>query len=298
MSKTLDTLVEDIYKIMETKEIPDYVDAESEIEKFGEGIKALMTQQFIDKDYFNANNKKTIRMSNIGRADRVLWHTVNGTEKEAYTPNTYIKFMYGHVIEEMLLFLTRLSGHTVTDEQKQAEVAGVRGSMDCKIDGVVIDVKSASPFGFKKFKDGTLAMDDPFGYVDQIKGYAYSEGETKYGWLAMDKQNGHLAVLVYDEEDTAAPVYKYISHSIVDRIEHVKKFVELPEMPSLCAKPVPDGKSGNEKLPPLCSYCDFKQGCYPDLRVFAYSYGPKFLTKVINEPRVQEVREKKDDKDF
>ena len=50
--------------------------------------------------------------------------------------------------------------------------------MDCKIDGVVTDVKSVSTFGFKKFKDGSMALDDPFGYVAQIKGYAHSEGET------------------------------------------------------------------------------------------------------------------------
>jgi hypothetical protein len=289
IKKTLDTLVKDIYHVMETKEIPDTVDAEAEIEKFGEGIKSLMRQQFIDKDYANANKRKTIRMSNIGRTDKVLWHTVNGTDKEPLTANTYVKFMYGHVIEELMLFLTRLSGHSVTDEQKMCEVAGVRGSMDCKIDGIVIDVKSASPFGFKKFKEGTIAMDDPFGYVDQIKGYAYSEGDTKYGWLVMDKQNGHICTLVYDEEDTEAPVYKYINHSIVDRIEHVKKLVALPEPPKNCADPVPDGKSGNEKLPTLCSYCDFKHSCYPELRVFAYSYGPKFLTKVVNSPRVKEV---------
>ena len=47
--------------------------------------------------------------------------------------------------------------------------------MDCKIDGIVTDVKSASSFGFKKFKDGQLGLvDDPFGYIDQIKAYAHA----------------------------------------------------------------------------------------------------------------------------
>ncbi len=74
-----------------------------------------------------------------------------------------MRFLYGHLIEEMVLALTKLSGHSVTDEQKQAEVEGIKGSMDCKIDGVLTDVKSASPYGFKKFKDGSLIDDDPFG---------------------------------------------------------------------------------------------------------------------------------------
>ena len=66
--------------------------------------------------------------------------------------------------------------------------------MDCKIDGVVTDVKSVSTYGFKKFKDGTLAYDDPFGYVAQIKGYAYSEGQTSFGWLSNGQTERSLDV--------------------------------------------------------------------------------------------------------
>jgi hypothetical protein len=197
--------------------------------------------------------------------------------------------MYGHLIEEMLLFLVRMSGHEVTDEQKVCEVEGIVGHMDCKIDGIVTDVKSTSSYGFKKFKDGTLAFDDPFGYIDQIKAYAHSENATQIGWLAMDKQNGHLTYLKYDLEDTNAPVYEVLKDSIVERVQHVKKLVEQPQPPVLCNEPIPDGKSGNLKLAVGCSYCQFKQSCYPELRVFLYSTGPKFLTKVENEPKVQEI---------
>jgi hypothetical protein len=72
-------------------------------------------------------------------------------------PHNFIKFMYGHMIEEMLLFFTRMAGHTVEGEQKQCTVEGVRGHMDARIDGRLIDVKSTSSYGFKKFKDGTLS---------------------------------------------------------------------------------------------------------------------------------------------
>jgi len=286
MSKTIHTLVDDIYRLMETKEAEESVDVEAEIEKFGENMKTLMRTEFGRK---RIRDNRTLRLSNIGRDDRVLWNVVNGTEKEAIQPATYIKFMYGHLIEEMLLFLTRMAGHSVTDEQKVCEVEGIKGHMDCKIDGIVIDVKSASSFGFKKFKDGTLAMDDAFGYVDQIKAYAHACGETEFGWLAMDKANGHLAVLKYDLEDTQAPIYKYIKGDIKERIRHVKKLVGLPEPETFCTDSVPDGKSGNIKLGIKCSYCQYKKHCYPEVRKFAYSYGPKFLITVENEPNVQEV---------
>jgi hypothetical protein len=285
MNNDIYNLVDDIYKVVSSKEVPEGIDLEAEVERFGEGCKRLMRNLFTEE-----RDGRTLRMSNIGRPDRFLWNAVNnpGTQEEL-TPNTYVKFMYGHLIEEMLLFLTRLSGHEVTDEQKKCEVAGIKGSMDCKIDGVVTDVKSVSSFGFKKFKDGTLAFDDPFGYVAQIKGYAHSEGETKFGWLAMDKQNGHIAYLMYDSEDKEHFCYDKVSYDIEEHIERVKKLVEQPEPPSVCYQPIADGKSGNQKLAVGCSYCSYKTICWPTLRAFAYSSGPRFLVEVHNEPKVTEI---------
>ncbi len=283
---SIHTLIDDIYKVVASKDVPEGVDLEAEVDRFGENCKRLMTNLFTEE-----RDGRKLRMSNIGRDDRYLWNAVNNPDvQEEMTPNTYVKFMYGHLIEEMLLFLTRLSGHEVTDEQKQCEVAGIKGSLDCKIDGIVTDVKSVSSYGFRKFKDGSLALDDPFGYVAQIKGYAHSEGETKFGWLAMDKQNGHLTYLMYDSEDTQAPIYDKISYDIEEHIERVKKLVEQPEAPEHCHETVPDGKSGNQKLAVGCSYCPYKHTCWPNVRTFLYSGGPRYLTEVVNEPKVTEIQ--------
>jgi hypothetical protein len=272
---------------VKTKRPEKGVDAEAEIENFGEAVKDLMRKEFTNRGGFDA---RKLRMSNVGRDDRYLWNHYNNVgPKEPMQPHNLVKFLYGHLIEEMLLLLVRLSGHTVSHEQAQAEVEGIVGSMDCKIDGVLTDVKSTSSYGFKKFKDATLAFDDPFGYIAQIKGYAKSEGDTQVGWLAMDKQNGHLTYLKYDLEDTQAPVYEVLKEDIVDRIIHIKEMVEQPEPPDFCNEPVPDGKSGNMKLPIGCSYCHFKHACYPELRTFLYSTGPRYLTEVANEPKVQEI---------
>lgn len=290
--KTTDTLVADIYSLMSSKEVPEGVDAEEAIEKFGENIKELMRKEFTEK----RDDNRTLRMSNIGRDDRYLWHHVNGSTGETIQPHTYIKFMYGHVIEELLLCLTKLAGHTVTDEQKQCEVEGITGSMDCKIDGVVTDVKSTSSFGFKKFKDRSLAIDDPFGYIDQIKGYAHSEGAREFGWLAMDKQNGHLTYLKYDLDNENDPMYEFYSSCIVERIKHVKQLVAEPTPPlRFCHDLLEDGKSGNLKLAAGCGYCPFKHTCYPDLRGFVYSTGVRWLAKVAKEPNVPEIGGKDDD---
>lgn len=285
--KTINTLVDDIYELMTTKSAEESVDVEEEIDKFGEAVKQLMRAEFLPD---RPRDGRKLRMSNIGRSDRFLWHHYNGTEPgEEIQGHTYVKFMYGHLIEEMLLFLCRMAGHTVTDEQKACEVEGIKGHMDCRIDGVVTDVKSASPYGFKKFKRGAVAYDDPFGYVDQLKAYAHSEGETEFGWLAMDKSNGHLTYLKYDLKDTEAPVYNTIKGDIAERIRHVKSVVKAEELPPVCAELQEDGKSGNMRLPVTCSYCQYKHSCYPELRTFLYSTGPRYLAEVVNEPKVQEI---------
>ena len=205
-------------------------------------------------------------------------------------PHTRIKFLYGHLIEEMVLALTKLAGHDVTHEQKQVEVQGIKGSMDCKIDGVLTDVKSASPYGFKKFKDGSLINDDPFGYVDQIKGYAHAENTTDVGWLVMDKTNGHLTYLKYDMADESQWYWAKLNFfSIVERIKSIKNIVKLSKPPKRCYEPVPDGKSGNMKLPVGCSYCAYKYECWDGLRTFIYANGPRYLVEVENLPNVIEV---------
>ena len=285
--KTVDTLVSDIYELVSTKDVSKSVDIDECIDQFGERMKDLMRQQFKEQ----RDDSRKLRMSNIGRKDRFLWNVYNEVETtEDIQPHTYVKFLYGHVIEELLLFLARAAGHTVTDEQKKCKVNGITGSMDCKIDGIVTDVKSASSYGFKKFQDGTLAHDDPFGYVAQIKGYAASEGQSEFGWLAMDKANGHLTYLLYDENDKETPVYDIISYDVEEHIERLKEVVKQETPPDVCYESVPEGKSGNMKLSVGCSYCQYKKSCWPNVRGFLYSSGPRYLTEVKHEPKVKEIQ--------
>lgn len=286
MDKSITTLVDDIYALMENRNTPDGVDVEAEIDRFGEAMKDLMKKEFLPQPF---GEGRKLRLSSIGKPDRELWYSANKYTREKLKPHNYIKFMYGHMIEELILFLTRMSGHTVEDEQKECQVEGVKGHMDARVDGRLVDIKSTSTYGFKKFKDGTLAYDDPFGYVAQLKAYAHSEGDTKYGWIAIDKQNGHLCYLEYDETDEQAPVYSELNYDIAERVRHVKKMVEQSEPPGLCHESVDDGKSGNKKLSSGCSYCSYKFHCYPMLRGFIYSTGVRFLTEVVNEPKVPEL---------
>ena len=281
--KNLSTLVEDIYQTVTDitggdKEVPDELLNELG-QKIARTIKTWSTPQH--------HNKFMLRMSNIGRPARQLYYSQKDTQEIKHHASTQIKFLYGHIMEDLLIFLTKLSGHAVTDEQKEVLVDGVLGHMDCKIDGEVIDIKTASGFGFKKFKNKTLAEDDPFGYVSQLAGYERAEGTDNGGFLALNKESGELTL--YQPEDLDKPNV----NTLISNIESALKG-EAP--PDKCYKPIKSGSKGNMKLPMGCVYCSHKFVCNADtndgkgLRVFKYAKGLEYMTKVVSLPKVEEIQ--------
>ena len=226
-------------------------------------------------------------MSNIGKGDRQLWYDKRYGNEEQLPPQTLLKFIYGDIIEHLVLLLAELAGHRVTSLQAEVQIEGIKGHIDADIDDVTVDVKSTSTHAFRKFADGSLQDNDSFGYIEQIAGYATAR-DTDGAFLAVDKQNGHIAYLPYSKEELAV-------FNIRERIKHIKQVVEANEEPARCYPDEEMGTSGNRALGVNCSYCSHKVRCWADsngglgLRTFLYSTGPKFLTKVVKEPQVREV---------
>ena len=282
--KTLDTLVTDIYNKIGVLADGKHIDLDPEtIDQFGESMKEILYKW----SHPEPRGKATLRMSNIGRKSRQLWFDMKSEDTaEKMPPSLFIKFLYGHLLEEIVLFLIKLSGHKVTSEQKEVKVSGIKGHMDCVIDGEVVDIKTASGYAFKKFRDGTLAENDMFGYMAQLAGYEAAEGTDKGGFLALNKESGELALYRPDNFDKP---------NIKKKIRDIKKAVKLATPPDLCYNPVPDGKSGNMQLPRECVYCRHKFECHKDanegkgLRVFKYSNGLRYLTQTPKPPKVIEV---------
>ena len=277
--KKLENLVSDIYSVLSPLTEGEALDiSDEDIDDFGEAIKDVVRHWATPK----ARDSNTLRMSNIGKPSRQLWYDLKYKREESSFEDSHlpIKFLYGHLLEEVLLFLVKMSGHKVKDEQKEVEVKGVKGHIDCKIDGEVIDIKTASGFAFNKFRNGTLREDDPFGYMAQLAGYEEAEGTTNGGFLVINKESGELTL--YQPEELDKPYAPKI-------IEDIKESLNNNEPPEVCYEPIPEGKSGNMKLPKNCVYCNHKFRCYPDLRVFKYSKGLVYFTEIVNEPKVEEV---------
>ena len=281
MSKTLDTLVDDIYGLFD----PEYDHQASEelLNEFAENLKQLLRARL---GHSPRRSGGGIRFSSLGKPDRQIYfdHHPDPSSEEPLLPKTYLKFLYGDVIEQLYLYLAKEAGHSVEREQAEVEVNGVLGHIDAIIDGTVVDLKSASSYGYRKFEEGTVEQDDPFGYVAQLAGYASVLTPGKEAaWWAVDKSSGDHCIA-----KLKPTVIKH--HEPEPRIEHLKKVVASDTPPPLCYEPVPDGKSGNMKLPTACSYCKHKFRCHPDARLFIYSSGPRYLTTVVREPDVPEIK--------
>lgn len=284
-NKKLDTLVEDIYDKLSVLSDGESLNIDDKtIDAFGESMKEVLSQWANPRP----RDSGTLRMSNIGKPLRQLWYDMRSESKttERIKPSVFIKFLYGHLLEEVLLMLIKIAGHEVTDEQKEVSVSGIKGHMDCVIDGEVVDIKTASGFAFKKFYNKTLAEDDMFGYLPQLAGYEAAMGTNKGGFLAMNKESGELALYrpnSFDKPD------------IKKKIKTVKKLIKIDTPPELCYNPIPDGAAGNMQIARGCTWCRHKFECHSDanegkgLRVFKYSNKYSYLTRVVKEPRVLEV---------
>jgi hypothetical protein len=246
-TKTIDTLVADIYNLVNTgKKKPD----QEALFALGSTVMDAVKRQLW---MATSDMPGRLRMSNIGKpCSRSLWYDVNGDDKvESLSPETRLKFMIGDIVEALVVYLAKEAGHSVTDQQAEIEMEGIKGHIDCVIDDELVDIKSASSFAMKKFKNGTLPDDDPFGYISQISGYGNALGKKRGTFLAFDKSSGELATYTHSQlENTEL------------KIKEVKAAVALPEPPDRCFETVKDRQTSRQKLGVNCSYCSHKHTCW------------------------------------
>lgn len=281
---TINTLVEDIQAVVKGQGGWDAAITHFLSESIAEVAKQRFSQAQEPRGYLS--------LSAVGTpCKRKLWYKVNQVDEAEPLPyNAYLKFFFGDIIEALVLALAKAAGHSVEGMQDRLDVHGVKGHRDAVIDGVTIDVKSASPAAFKKFKAGTLRNDDPFGYISQLSSYVYAGKDDplvvdkeRGGFLVVDKVNGHICLDMYDFREELA-LKK-------DEITAIRDMVNGP-IPEERIPPIQQSKtSPNTKLAMQCSYCEFKKVCYPEARCFLYESGPIWLVDVVNEPRVFEVKD-------
>jgi len=271
LDKKIDTLVDDIYNVFDGDVTVPHGLAEDFGVSLGHMVVERVTGKYIPR----------LRLSNLGKpCRRQLWYSINTPELASKLNGwTKVKFLIGDITEAVILLLARLAGHKVTDEQREVEINGVLGHLDAMVDGELVDVKSASPYSFKKFEDGLKPEQDAFGYLSQLGSYGAATGRKRGHFLAVDKVLGHLCLDTHE-----LPEVDY-----AQRVDETNAMLASNSPPPRQFDDEPDGKSGNRKLGVACSYCEFHDTCWPGLQTYAYSSGPRFLTKVVRAPKVEQA---------
>ncbi len=272
MGKSIDTLVPDILELLKSGEAK---------------LDAAAVATMLSKRTSEVSPPPSLRMSNFATPDKQLWFAVNKPELgEQLSGEVRLKFLYGDIIEELILDLAEKAGHYVEGRQDELEYRGIKGHRDAIIDGVLIDVKSANSRSFQKFLYHKLEEDDLFGYLDQLSLYLQASENCPHlqvkgegAFLAVDKELGKICLDRYKKKDIN---YAY-------EIGRKLRMLSQATPPEHCCTPVRHGTSGNLRLGVRCSYNPFKFVCHPGLRVFSYSTGPVFLTKVERVPDVEEI---------
>ncbi len=260
---------------------------------FRDGTRVALesTKEFADKLSLKISSRfqeersgaVSLRLSNIGsKCDRQLWYRINRPEKaEPLPPEARLKFLYGDVLEEMLLWLARQAGHDVRGEQDELNLYGVTGHRDGVIDGVLVDVKSASSYSFNEFAAGLRPDHDAFGYLTQLDTYLAASPDvdkSRAAFLVVDKTLGKLVLDIHEP----------LGVDYAKAVAQKQAIVAQKEPPHRAFEAEPDGASGNMKLGVACSYCPFKHTCWPGARTFFYASGPRYLVKVGKLPNVPE----------
>lgn len=286
MTKSIYRLIPDIYQLIQRKD-----------GWFTDELANTLSQEIslrLQKSFNEDKGAGTLRISRLGnQCPCALWHSLHTPElAEAMPPWAEVKFAYGHILEALAIALAKASGHEVVGEQDEVCIDGVLGHRDCVIDGCVVDVKSCSSIAFRKYKDKTLnESNDSFGYLEQLDGYVVASHsdplvsvKDKGYILAIDKTLGHMALYEARVRRTDNGEFK-----IKQRIAEFKRISEQLSPPICNCETVSDGKSGNIKLGIKASYSSYKYCCFPNLRTFVYSDGPRYLTHVARKPDVLEV---------
>lgn len=280
--KTLKTLVTDIYDLM-SKDVPL---TEDQAKAIGSSITATLLRRLASPQ----EKRKALSMSSLGsKCLRQLWYKANKPElAEPLAPHTKISFLYGDLLEDLLLGLAEASGHKVEGKQDTMSFAGIEGHRDAVIDGVTVDVKSANSRSFDKFKNHTLDKDDPFGYRDQMSLYVKAAKDDEAvqvkgegAFLAIDKELGHVALDIYPALDKDYQL----------EADKIKVAISSETPPDRPFKPVPDGMAGNMVLCTTCKYCQYKEDCWEDanngrgLIKYIFSNGPRWFVSLVRDPK-------------
>ena len=210
-----------------------------------------------------------VRMSNIGRPLCQLQMEARGETAERMPYNHVIRMLLGDATEAIMTVVLKAAGVNITGSKERAQLIfgdydPVDGEDDIEIEGAVWDIKSTSPWAFdNKWAGGyrSVREHDDFGYVGQLVGYARGRNKKAGGWFVVNKSTGEIKVVPVEfrpgEEDVVLKEMAATVAAMGDSIPFQRQFEPIKET-------FRKKETGNMILPMTCSFCQYKQKCWPD----------------------------------
>jgi|TARA_R110000744_G_scaffold176308_3_gene295200 hypothetical protein len=240
---------------------------------FSEEVIAKVLKSTENRFAQRRSDKFRLRMSNLGKPICQLQNEKMGTKRNYV--NEYQRmytFMAGDTGEQWLLAVMAMAGVNIEAAaiKTELEIDGeiIKGEADVIIDGKVWDIKTMSHVGYMKyvnwggFKD--VESDDPFGYITQGFLYGTALDIPFGGWIIISKSTGDIAVaevpVDYDTYRKKSWVEASWTVGTIRDTVSTDQIVKLSTEEEVFKKK----KTGNTKLCKTCSYCDFKETCWPD----------------------------------
>lgn len=227
----------------------------------------------LDRAFNQTRSNFKVSMSAAGRPACQLVMQRNGVEPIKKTAGFAMKMLIGHITEAVLMSVIRSSNIPVESAHGKVDLplddhVSVRGTYDLEVDGEIWDIKSASHWSFRnKWVAGgfeAVEASDSFGYCAQLYGYSKASGKAVGGWFVVDKESGDIAVV--KAKDTPEYRKKHLTklrestYKVLDLDrEFTREFEDEPEK-------FRSKETGNRKLGFECSWCDFKEACWPGIK--------------------------------
>jgi hypothetical protein len=249
------------------KQVADDI-SEALMRQFGEGKK---------RDDFK------LRMSNIGRATCQLWYDKNKPEVALPLPTTFVmNMMIGDIVEAVFKGLLKEAGVKYEDTEHVTleldDGTSINGTYDIVINDAVDDIKSASNWSYtNKFESyDTLADKDSFGYISQLAGYAKASGKKVGGWWVVNKANGQFKYVPATGLDLDTEINKIQETSNIIKNNKFERCFEAED------ETFRGVKTGNKILNVHCSFCSYKQDCWPTLQELPAIKSQAKIPKIVS----------------
>jgi len=233
------------------------------VEEAGEYFKKALKRQFNPEE-----RVFKLRPSNLGKPLCQLQMDAMGAEKQPQDSTFKMRMILGDTIEAIFKAILKASDISFEDSQQVEIKIGdhvLSGETDLYIDGKVDDVKSCSAWAYRhKFSsDANMKEHDTFGYVDQLVMYSHGSKKDVGGWWAINKATGEITYL--ELELTEEEIQERLN-TIESKIKAIKDKIPFKRNFEAVEETFRGKKTGNKHLCKTCSFCEYKNSCWDDLK--------------------------------